>query len=833
MAQTKVKLISDGVIVQGNLHSSHGITTAHIGEGSNLYYTDARVGSYLSTNSFATESYVGTQITNLVDSSPATLNTLNELAAALGDDPNFATTTATSIGLKAPLASPSFTGFITTPYIKSTASGNLALGGASGISRIQSNASNDVRFLNNLNQDLLTLVASTREATFARGATFAGDVSVLGGDIKFVEANSHTVYIDFPRTATNSNPTARIMKNEPAATHTSALRFYTSDASGSAPNLVQALLLDQSQNATFAGNITAPGLVYNATNKYLSISHWSSPPTPAAILHLSDNANNIDVPQIRIEGRENPGDTKLDISVKDPDARFNLIENTSDAYAGYGLMIFKTNAVANSGAPTRGGFNFQTPAASSSLFITNEANVGIGTSSPMSGTNNLGLQIAKGAESSLFMGNPQGGQGAVFQTSDNRHRAIIGANVYDDPSSSWNVFTSGKGIAGISILADTGGWGTSMDFWCGDTDSIISRMTISSNGNVNIGTTYAGSSAVTGPFVVSHTSSRFLTSSYESSIVSLSAKNNNNNLESLKLAGDSIYFFNGTNTTGSQSMVILNNSNVGIGTTSPITKLHVSNAALINDAYGLALVENTSTGTGSAANSALNIKSKYGTSQFMQWENQGLRIGSRIVDNSAVGDVYFTAGADSVKMVIKAGGNVGIGVTSPLAQLDVQLHHGTGAFNKDCGARIGRIQYGWHTGQYYANNSYGYVHYKTNLWMGGSQTNSSGYSGNSHHIMGGFVINSFKYGPGGIGRGEIKFHNWSGVFHSLVVENTGNWTNFVQSPYTSSDGFCVIVLAHNYYSTPNIDFHQTFTAYAWRNVQVTASSQSNNTTGVY
>ena len=51
MAQTKVKLISDGVIVQSNLHASHGITTAHVGEGSNLYYTDARVGSYLSTNS--------------------------------------------------------------------------------------------------------------------------------------------------------------------------------------------------------------------------------------------------------------------------------------------------------------------------------------------------------------------------------------------------------------------------------------------------------------------------------------------------------------------------------------------------------------------------------------------------------------------------------------------------------------------------------------------------------------------------------------------------------------------------------------------------------------
>ena len=125
MAQTKVKLISNGVIVQGNLHTSHGITTAHIGESTdNLYYTDARVGSYLSTNSFATESYVGTQIANLVDSSPSALNTLNELAAALGDDANFSTTVTNSIGLKAPLASPSFTGNATFAGDLTLANGN-------------------------------------------------------------------------------------------------------------------------------------------------------------------------------------------------------------------------------------------------------------------------------------------------------------------------------------------------------------------------------------------------------------------------------------------------------------------------------------------------------------------------------------------------------------------------------------------------------------------------------------------------------------------------------------------------------------------------------------
>jgi hypothetical protein len=49
---------------------------------------------------YATETYVGTQISNLVDSAPAALDTLNELAAALGDDANFASTITTSLSNK-------------------------------------------------------------------------------------------------------------------------------------------------------------------------------------------------------------------------------------------------------------------------------------------------------------------------------------------------------------------------------------------------------------------------------------------------------------------------------------------------------------------------------------------------------------------------------------------------------------------------------------------------------------------------------------------------------------------------------------------------------------
>jgi hypothetical protein len=64
------------------------------------------------TTQIANTAFVSTAIANLVSSSPTTLDTLNELATALGNDPNFATTITNSLALKAPLASPTFTGTV-------------------------------------------------------------------------------------------------------------------------------------------------------------------------------------------------------------------------------------------------------------------------------------------------------------------------------------------------------------------------------------------------------------------------------------------------------------------------------------------------------------------------------------------------------------------------------------------------------------------------------------------------------------------------------------------------------------------------------------------------
>jgi hypothetical protein len=51
---------------------------------------------------YALKTYVDTSISNLVASAPAALNTLNELAVALGNDANFSTTVTTLIGTKEP-----------------------------------------------------------------------------------------------------------------------------------------------------------------------------------------------------------------------------------------------------------------------------------------------------------------------------------------------------------------------------------------------------------------------------------------------------------------------------------------------------------------------------------------------------------------------------------------------------------------------------------------------------------------------------------------------------------------------------------------------------------
>ena len=100
--------VSEGIVTAGQVTRATVLASSNGGAAVSWGSGDKYIQQVLTSDEvdqFATESYVDLAVAGIVDSAPATLDTLNELAAALGDDPNFATTTATAIGEKLAKAS--------------------------------------------------------------------------------------------------------------------------------------------------------------------------------------------------------------------------------------------------------------------------------------------------------------------------------------------------------------------------------------------------------------------------------------------------------------------------------------------------------------------------------------------------------------------------------------------------------------------------------------------------------------------------------------------------------------------------------------------------------
>jgi hypothetical protein len=116
-----IDLSSAAIGVGSNLLDSGGVTPteaqgyADDALASAEDYVDLRIGDATvnGTVGNTVTARIASAVSALVDSSPSTLNTLNELAAALNDDPSFATTISTSIGTKLSKAGDTMTGDLT------------------------------------------------------------------------------------------------------------------------------------------------------------------------------------------------------------------------------------------------------------------------------------------------------------------------------------------------------------------------------------------------------------------------------------------------------------------------------------------------------------------------------------------------------------------------------------------------------------------------------------------------------------------------------------------------------------------------------------------------
>ena len=117
--------------ISGNVTATTGTSTFNdvtINGGLNMNAGTSATITNLTTpvnaGDAATKGYVDTEVSNLVASAPGTLDTLNELAAALGDDANFSTTITSSIATKLPLAGGTMSGAIDMGTSKVTNAGD-------------------------------------------------------------------------------------------------------------------------------------------------------------------------------------------------------------------------------------------------------------------------------------------------------------------------------------------------------------------------------------------------------------------------------------------------------------------------------------------------------------------------------------------------------------------------------------------------------------------------------------------------------------------------------------------------------------------------------------
>ena len=204
----------------------------------------------------ASKAYVDTAVSNVVDSAPGALDTLNELAAALGDDANFSTTITTSLATKLNLSGGTMTGDIVLGANKITSTATPAtddtltrkgyvdsiLGSATSAATSAANAatSESNAATSETNAATSASNASTSETNAATSATSASTsassastsasaASTSASNAATSETNALNAYDSFDDRYLGAKASAPTLDNDGDALIAGALYFNTTD----------------------------------------------------------------------------------------------------------------------------------------------------------------------------------------------------------------------------------------------------------------------------------------------------------------------------------------------------------------------------------------------------------------------------------------------------------------------------------------------------------------------------------------------------------------------------------------------------------------------------
>jgi len=255
---TKLQTSSSGVTVTGT-----ATATTFSGDLNGTVNTSTTATTQSAGNNstkVATTAYVDTAVSNLVDSAPGTLNTLNELADALGDDADFSTTVTNSIAAKLPLSGGTMTGAITIPeYINHTGDGNTVFGFASDdVFRVITGGTTRLDIGSGI--EMTGNTAVTGNITTTGGDSVAPQINILH-DGTNPGTNEELGVIQFQVDYDNSHQDwGKIRLDTNANAVRTNMEFYVKSASGA--EQVALTLEGQSSavpNTTVAGTLTVEG----------------------------------------------------------------------------------------------------------------------------------------------------------------------------------------------------------------------------------------------------------------------------------------------------------------------------------------------------------------------------------------------------------------------------------------------------------------------------------------------------------------------------------------------------------------------------------------------
>jgi len=167
----------------------------------------------------ASKGYVDTQVSNLVDAAPGALDTLNELAAAIGDDANFSTTITNSLATKLGLSGGTMTGDIVL--------------GANKITSTATPATDDTLTRKGY-VDAILGSATSAATSAANAATSESNASTSETNAATSASNASTSETNAATSATSASTSATASANSATAAATSATNAATSETNAAA-----------------------------------------------------------------------------------------------------------------------------------------------------------------------------------------------------------------------------------------------------------------------------------------------------------------------------------------------------------------------------------------------------------------------------------------------------------------------------------------------------------------------------------------------------------------------------------------------------------------------